>query len=121
MPAMKKLPLLLAALVAAPCAGAAAGDAFSCPVATLPSGKPARVQSIGVFDGPPAEQAQLVPDNADSRSKEPDYWTFSGQEHGIWVLCQYRGLKRTSQFPLPKAYAKCRLDRKNHTDSLSCE
>lgn len=45
---------------------AIAAENISCPLLSLASGKPIKAQSISVFDGPPAEMAELVPDNADT-------------------------------------------------------
>jgi len=101
---------------------AAAAEQFSCPSLSLPSGKPARVESISVFDGPPAEMADLVPDNADTSSREPPYWTLGKPERPTWVVCHYRKLKGTREFALPKAYTKCRLTGHGKAwDGLSCE
>ena len=64
---------------------AAAAENFSCPAFTLASGKQIKAQTLSIFDGPPAELAELVPDNADTNAKDPYYWTFSGQEKAVWV------------------------------------
>ena len=101
---------------------ATAAENFSCPLFTLASGKQIKAQTLSVFDGPPAELAELVPDNADTNAKDPYYWIFSGQEKAIWVVCHYKGSKQTQQFALPKAFKKCQVvGRINVGNSLSCE
>ena len=108
------LPLMLSA--------AAAAENFSCPHFTLASGKQIKARSLSVFDGPPAELAELVPDNADTDPKDPYYWTFSGQETAVWVVCHYRNTSQTQQFALPKAFKKCQATGPlNGGSSLSCE
>ncbi|MDB5756176.1 MAG: hypothetical protein JWR56_2604 [Massilia sp.] len=103
-------------------ASAPAAENFSCPALKLPSGKQLTAHSISVFDGPPAEMAELVPDNADTNSKDAYYWIFSGQETAVWVVCNYKGSKQTQQFALPKAFKKCQVTgRLNAGSSLSCE
>ena len=101
---------------------AAAAENFSCPLLTLESGKPIKAQTLSVFDGPPAEMADLAPDNADTNSKDAYYWIFSGQEKSVWVVCHYKKTKQTQQFALPKAFKKCQVaGRINAGNSLSCE
>ncbi len=103
-------------------ASAAAAENFSCPLLTLESGKPIKAQTLSVFDGPPAEMAELVPDNADTNPKDPYYWIFSGREKAVWVVCRYKGSKQTQEFALPKAFKKCQVKgRINAGSSLSCE
>jgi len=119
---MKTITLAAAAALLCWTQAAFAADAFSCPPVTLASGKPAPAQSLDLFDGPPAELAQLAPDNADAPLKQARTWGFSGKEQAIWVVCHYKGLKRTSSFSLPKAYAKCTAEGKKKTwGGLSCE
>ena len=114
--------LLIALTLMLSAAGAAAAENFSCPRFTLASGKQIKARSLGVFDGPPAELAELVPDNADTNPKDPYYWTFSGQETAIWVVCHYRSTGQTQQFALPKAFKKCQVTGPlNAGSSLSCE
>ena len=101
---------------------ATAAENISCPLLTLASGKPIKAQSISVFDGPPAEMAELVPDNADTGAHASYYWTFSGQETAIWLVCHYKGSQQTQQLALPKPFRKCQLGgRLNAGSSLSCE
>ena len=110
------LSLMLSAI------SAAATENFSCPLFTLASGKQIKAQTIIFFDGPPAEMAELVQDNADTNAKDAYYWIFSGQEKAVWVVCHYRGSKQTQQFALPKAFRKCQVvGRINAGNSLSCE
>jgi len=101
---------------------AAATESFSCPLLTLASGKQIKAQTLSVFDGPPAEMAELVPDNADTNVKDPYYWIFSGQEKAVWVVCHYKGSRETQQFALQKSFKKCQVvGRINAGSSLSCE
>jgi hypothetical protein len=103
-------------------AGSAAAENFPCPALSLPSGKQAPAQSLSIFEGPPSEMADLAPDNADTNSKLPYYWTFTGHEYAIWVMCHYKGSRLTHQFALPKAFKKCRAAGPlNAGSGLSCE
>jgi len=118
---MKKI--LLAALAVLGCwtQAAVAADRYDCPEAKQASGKPAAAQSLDLFDGPPAEQAQLAPDNADAPLKQARTWSFSGKE-AVWVVCHYPGTQRTSSFTLPKAYSKCTAEgKKKRWSGVSCE
>lgn len=113
---------LIAFFLMVSAASAAAAENFSCPLLTLASGKQIKAQTLSVFDGPPAEMAELVPDNADTNAKDPYYWIFSGQEKTVWVVCHYKDNKQTQQFALPKAFKKCQVaGRRNAGSSLSCQ
>lgn len=117
---MKTMPFLLAAGLFV-CVQARAADAYDCPAAKLDSGKTVAAQSLDLFDGPPDQLGQLAPDNADAPLQQARVWSLSGHEQ-LWVVCRYKGLKRTSSFTLPKPYAKCTAGgRKNAWSSLSCE
>ncbi len=118
----KTLHAAVAVLLGCWTAAVFAADQYDCPEAKLASGKPAAAQSLDLFDGPPAELAQLAPDNADAPLKQARFWSFSGKEQAVWVVCHYKGMKRTSSFSLPKAYAKCTAGgKKKQWSVLSCE
>jgi len=117
-----RTPNLIALCLMLSTGSVAATENFSCPALILPSGKQLTAQSLSVFEGPPSEMADLEPDNADTNSKEPYYWTFAGQQAAIWVMCHYQGSKLTQQFVLPKAFKKCRVAGPLNAGSvLSCE
>lgn len=103
------LPLLLAALSAAP---AAARETLHCPErlrivetqlqspdvpagarADLAAAPPLRLFSSGVYSGPPREMAALVPSNEDSRRPGDagvSVWRFDAPDpHGIYLVCGY--------------------------------
>ncbi len=108
---MKPLLLACTALPLLACAG----ETFTCPDylalnaspltgVSLPADAralvaPGRVWLSGasLFDGPPEEQASLVPDNADSDG--PSLWTLaSSSPSGYWLSCDYaNGLVRITR------------------------
>lgn len=69
---------------------------------------PGRVWLSGasLFDGPPEEQASLVPDNAESDG--PAQWTLaSSAAGGYWLSCDYAdGLVRVTQ-PVAATVSRC--------------
>ncbi|KMM77387.1 hypothetical protein ACP93_00595 [Xanthomonas sp. NCPPB 1128] len=103
------LPLLMAALSAAP---AAAREALQCPgrlriaeaqlqSPDVPAGArvdlaaapPLRLFSSGVYSGPPHEMAALVPSNEDAHRPGDagvSIWRFDAPDpHGIYLVCGY--------------------------------
>jgi hypothetical protein len=119
---MRTILLAAAAVLGSWTQAVFAADQYDCPEAKLASGKPALAQSLDLFDGPPAGLAQLAPDNADAPLKQARFWSFSGKEQAVWVVCHYKGMQRTSSFSLPKAYAKCTAaGKKKQWNGLSCE
>ncbi|HZR34750.1 MAG TPA: STY0301 family protein [Nevskia sp.] len=119
---MRKTMLAAAAALGCWMPAVSGADRYDCPAAKLASGKPAPAQSLDLYDGPPAELAQLAPDNADAPLRQARFWSFSGKEQAVWVVCHYKGMKRTSSFTLPRAYAKCTVaGEKKLWSGLSCE
>ena len=117
-----RLSTLIAFSLMLSATSATATEKFSCPPFTLASGKQVKAHTLSVFGGPPAELAELVPDNADTNAKDPYYWIFSGQEKAVWVVCHYKGSQQTQQFALLKAFKKCQVvGRINAGSNLSCE
>lgn len=119
---MRKTLLVVIAILGCWMPAVFAADRYDCPEAKLASGKLAPAQSLDLFDGPPADLAQLAPDNADAPLRQARFWSFSGKEQAVWVVCHYKGTQRTSSFSLPKAYAKCAAAGKHpRWSGLSCE
>src|SRR5262245_21926850 len=64
----------------------APGDVPSGWAPTL-STTPLWLSGVSVYDGPPEEEASLVPDDPEA---EPATWTFAGKlERGKWISCDY--------------------------------
>ena len=69
---------------------------------------PTELAGISVFDGPPEQLADLVPDDGketgDSRS---DVWNLPKSERGYWLTCRYSSTTVTLTRPLPAAVTRC--------------
>lgn len=79
------------------------------------------LRAVDYYDGPPAEGAQLVPDNGDSL-KDPK-WTFSQKE--IWQVCLYTNTTMTLTKKLPKGTKSCQVifnkEVSPQIDSITCQ
>jgi hypothetical protein len=72
------------------------------------SGLPTELAGISVFDGPPEELAELVPDDglhaADARS---DIWDLPKSDRGYWLTCRYSSTTVTLTRQLPATVTRC--------------
>jgi hypothetical protein len=63
--------------------------------------------SISVFDGPPSEMADLVPDNPNARVQR---WTFGkARTRDVYVVCNYADTRIKLAQKVPGAAASCAL------------
>ena len=63
--------------------------------------------SISVFDGPPAEMADLVPDNPNARVQR---WTFGkARTRDVYVVCNYADTRIKLAHKVPATAASCAL------------
>ena len=68
-----------------------------------------RLDNLSLFDGDPAEQAQLKPDNGDS--SETHYWSLDkGNGRPFYLVCHYQDSAITLQQALPKGISHCRVN-----------
>jgi len=69
---------------------------------------PTEVAGVSVFDGPPEELADLVPDDgknaADTRS---DIWNLPQSDHGDWLVCRYANTTVILSRRLPATVTRC--------------
>jgi hypothetical protein len=120
------LALAALALVASPALADTSG--LSCPAtlvqhpaqkADAPEGWTARergemhwLDGAAVFDGPPEEQADLVPDNENAAASAA-VWTLDPKsDRGYWVECRYEGTETTLAGKVPAGARKCAVSRK---------
>jgi hypothetical protein len=109
-------------------AGPAAAADFACPAvlvlhptqkADVPDGWAVREQGethwldgASVFDGPPEEQADLVPDN-ENAAPSAAVWTLDPKsERGYWLACRYEGTETTLAAKVPTGAKKCAVSKK---------
>jgi len=71
---------------------------------------PTDLAGVSVFDGPPEEMADLVPDDgkktADTTSQ---VWILSKNERGYWLTCRYSSTTVTLTRQLPPTVTRCEI------------
>jgi hypothetical protein len=68
---------------------------------------PASPVSISVFDGPPSEMADLVPDNPNAKLQR---WTFGKKRtRDIYIVCNYADTRMKLARKAPAEVASCAL------------
>lgn len=69
---------------------------------------PTELAGISVFDGPPEELADLVPDDgADTGDSRSDVWSLPKNERGYWLTCRYSSTTVTLTRQLPATVTRC--------------
>ena len=69
---------------------------------------PTELAGISVFDGPPEQLADLVPDDgAESGDSRSDVWNLPKNERGYWLTCRYSSTTVTLTRPLPATVTRC--------------
>ena len=72
------------------------------------SGYQTAISGITIFDGPPSEQASLVPDNEKtSDDKVIQTWQLMKSDRGYWLQCQYANTTAQISRRLPASIARC--------------
>jgi len=67
--------------------------------------------SVSVFDGPPSEMADLVPDNPNAKVQR---WTFGkSRTRDIYVVCNYLDTRMTLAQKVPAAATSCAASAKD--------
>ncbi|MES2526713.1 MAG: STY0301 family protein [Bdellovibrionota bacterium] len=87
---------------------------YDCPTKTI---------LVSVFDGKPADRAELIPDNEESNAPGKTVWTFEAKkERSIWIVCNETTAKIAMAKELPKNVVSCKLVGKFGTKvSLVCQ
>lgn len=68
-----------------------------------------RLDNLALFDGDPAELAQLKPDNGDN--DETHYWSqLDGSQRPLYLVCHYQHSAITLQQALPAGISYCRVN-----------
>ncbi|MEG0009650.1 MAG: STY0301 family protein [Aeromonas sp.] len=68
-----------------------------------------RLDNLSLFDGDPAELAQLKPDNGDS--SETHYWSLDkSNTHPFYLVCHYQDSAIRLQQALPSGISYCRVN-----------
>ncbi|WP_227095408.1 STY0301 family protein [Aeromonas veronii] len=71
-----------------------------------------RLDNLALFDGDPAELAQLKPDNGDS--DEIHYWSqLDSSLRPLYLICRYQNSAITLQQPLPVGISYCRVNQRD--------
>lgn len=69
---------------------------------------PTEVAGVSVFDGPPEELADLVPDDGkDAADTRSDIWNLPHSDRGYWVVCRYANTAVILSRKLPAAVTRC--------------
>ena len=81
------------------------------------SGYQTAVEGVTIFEGPPSEQASLVPDNQKtSDDKVIQSWQLIKSDRGYWLQCRYANTTAQISRRLPSNVARCDVvyDRNMH-------
>jgi hypothetical protein len=72
------------------------------------SGLPTELAGISVFDGPPEDLAELVPDDGtDAADARSDIWNLPRNDRGYWLTCRYSSTTVTLTRQLPPTVTRC--------------
>ena len=72
------------------------------------SGYPTAISGVTIFEGPPSEQASLVPDNQKtSDDKVIQTWQLIKSDRGYWLQCQYANTTAQISRRLAANVARC--------------
>ena len=131
---MKRLPLNLIAFACAIAAPHFARAESSCPPeiaveqkGSAPgvdwtvtySGYQTAVAGVTIFDGPPAEQASLVPNNEKTIGDNViQIWQLSKNDRGYWLQCNYANTTAQISRRLPASVTRCDVVY-NHNERFS--
>jgi hypothetical protein len=69
---------------------------------------PTEAAGVSVFEGPPAEMADLVPDDGkDATDTRNDIWNLPQSDRGYWLVCHYANTTVTLSRQLPATVTRC--------------
>jgi hypothetical protein len=72
------------------------------------SGYQTAIAGVTVFDGPPAQQASLVPDNDKTYEQiVVQTWQLPKSDRGYWLQCNYANTTAQISRPLPADVSRC--------------
>ena len=68
------------------------------------------IAGVTVFDGPPAEQASLVPDNEQTTKEDViQTWKLAKSDRGYWLQCAYANTTAQIYRRLPASVTRCEV------------
>lgn len=74
------------------------------------SGYDTAVQGVTIFDGPPAQQASLVPDNEKTVGDDViQTWQLAKSDRGYWLQCNYANTTAQISRRLPTGVDRCEV------------
>ena len=89
--------------------GAVSAEQTVCPTTLTVNGKIHAMNAASLFEGPPEEKAELMPD-----TDEESVWTLEDyqqytQEHGtsLFLVCLYKGTSKTVTLKVPATAKTC--------------
>jgi len=69
------------------------------------------VEAVSIFDGSPAEMADLVPDNPEAFGKAPLVWSLpTDTKRRVWVVCRYKKSTIALGKELPQGARTCSVE-----------
>jgi hypothetical protein len=72
------------------------------------SGLATELAGVSVFDGPPEELAELIPDDGtDATDVRSDIWNLPKNDLGYWLTCRYSSTTVTLTRRLPATVTRC--------------
>lgn len=72
------------------------------------SGYETAIQGVTIFEGAPAEQASLVPDNEKTSGENViQTWRLAKSDRGYWLQCNYANTTAQITRRLPDSIARC--------------
>jgi hypothetical protein len=72
------------------------------------SGYKTAVAGVTIFDGPPSEQASLVPDNDKTSGDDlVQTWQLTKSDRGYWLQCNYANTTAQISQRLPASVSRC--------------
>jgi hypothetical protein len=72
------------------------------------SGYETAIQGVTIFEGPPAEQASLVPDNEKTSGDNViQTWRLTKSDRGYWLQCNYANTTAQIARRLPDSITRC--------------
>ena len=72
------------------------------------SGYQTAISGVTIFDGPPAEQASLVPDGEKTRGDDViQTWQLAKNDRGYWLQCNYANTTAQISRRLAAGVARC--------------
>jgi hypothetical protein len=72
------------------------------------SGYETAVAGVTIFDGPPAQQASLVPDNEKTSGDDViQTWQLAKSDRGYWLQCNYANTTAQIVRRLPAGVSRC--------------